>query len=59
MEELLKWYSEYAEDKPHIYFGKERCAAGILKAVQYIDLQPNLSPRDWPRAFQDPRIKSK
>lgn len=52
MEELLKWYSEYAGDKSHIYLAKERCAAGILEAMQHFDLQPNVSPRDRPRAFQ-------
>lgn len=45
MEELLKWHSEYQGDKTHIYLAKERCAAGILEAMQHFDLQPNVSPR--------------
>lgn len=52
MEELLKWYSEYEGDKSHLYIAKERCAAGILEAMQQFDLLPFVSPRDRPRAFQ-------
>lgn len=54
MEELLKWHSEYAGDKSHIYLAKERCAAGILEAMQHFNLQPNVSPRDQPRSFKTP-----
>lgn len=48
MEELLKWHSEHTGDKSHIYLAKERCAAGILEAMQHFNLQPNVSPRDRP-----------
>jgi hypothetical protein len=52
MEELLKWHSEHSGDKSHIYMAKERCAAGILEAMQHFDLQPNVSPRDRPRSLE-------
>ncbi|KAG0601335.1 hypothetical protein M758_11G102400 [Ceratodon purpureus] len=51
MEELLKWHSEHSGDKSHIYLAKERCAAGILEAMQHFDLQPNVSPRDQSRSI--------
>lgn len=51
MEELLKWHSEHTGDKSHIYLAKERCAAGILEAMQHFNLQPNVSPRDRPASF--------
>lgn len=52
MEELLKWHSDHTGDKSHIYLAKERCAAGILEAMQHFDLQPNVSPRDRPGPFE-------
>lgn len=52
MEELLKWHKSYEGDLSHVYLAKERCAAGIMEAMQHFDLQPCVSPRDRPRAFQ-------
>lgn len=51
MEELLKWHSEHPGDKSHIHLAKERCAAGILEAMQHFDMQPNVSPRDRSPSF--------
>jgi len=51
MEELLKWHSEHTGDKSHIYLAKERCAAGILEAMQHFKLLTNVSPRDRPPSF--------
>lgn len=51
MEELLQWHSQHTGDKSHIFLATERCASGILQAMQHFDLQPNVSPRDHPLAL--------
>jgi hypothetical protein len=45
-DELVEWHDEHVGDKSHVFRATERCAAGILQAMQHFDLQPNESPRD-------------
>ncbi|KAH7421183.1 hypothetical protein KP509_13G044300 [Ceratopteris richardii] len=45
-EELLRWYAENGQGNPHIFRATERCAAGIIQAMQHFDFQRNISPRD-------------
>lgn len=46
MDELRQWHSDLQVDKSYIFEAEERCAAGILEAMQHFNLQPNVSPRD-------------
>lgn len=45
-EELLKWHEEHAKDNPNIFLASERCAAGMIEALQRFNLGPSASPRD-------------
>lgn len=45
-EELLKWHEENAKDNPNIILASERCAAGMIEALQRFNLGPSTSPRD-------------
>ena len=45
-DELLQWHADHVGDKSHIFVATERCAAGIIQAMQHFDLQPNVTPRD-------------
>lgn len=48
---MLQWHAEHAGDKSHIFLATERCASGILEAMKHFDLQPYVSPRDYPVAL--------
>lgn len=45
-DELLQWHADQLGDKSHIFVATERCAAGIIQAMQHFNLRPNVSPRD-------------
>ncbi|VVB05642.1 unnamed protein product [Arabis nemorensis] len=45
-EGLLKWHEENAKDNPNIILASERCAAGMIEALQRFNLGPSTSPRD-------------
>jgi hypothetical protein len=45
-DELRQWHAQQVGDKSHIFCATERCAAGIIQAMQHFGLQPNVSPRD-------------
>lgn len=45
-EELLKWHTENALNNSKLIHSSERCADGILQAIDYFKLGPTLSPRD-------------
>ncbi|XP_024013522.1 probable sucrose-phosphatase 3b [Eutrema salsugineum] len=45
-EELLKWHSENAFDNSKVIHSSERCADGIIQAIDHFKLGPTLSPRD-------------
>ncbi|CAN8254683.1 unnamed protein product [Cochlearia groenlandica] len=45
-EELLKWHSENAINNSKVIHSSERCADGIIQAIDHFNLGPTLSPRD-------------
>lgn len=46
MEELKHWYKENGKYNNRLYQAKERCAGGIVEALEKLSLGPHLSPRD-------------
>lgn len=46
MEELRQWYDENGKHNNKVYQAKERCAGGIVEALEKLSLGPHLSPRD-------------
>ncbi|CAN8254590.1 unnamed protein product [Cochlearia groenlandica] len=44
--ELLQWHEENAKDNTNIILASDRCAAGIIEALQRFNLGPSASPRD-------------
>jgi hypothetical protein len=46
MEELKHWYKENGKHNNRLYQAKERCAGGIVEALEKLSLGPHLSPRD-------------
>ncbi|XP_017985221.1 PREDICTED: sucrose-phosphatase 2 [Theobroma cacao] len=54
-EELLQWHEENVKGNPHILRSTERCASGIVQAIEKFTLGPNVSPRDI-RDFRKCRV---
>lgn len=46
MEELIEWHEKHAKDNAKVFRATERCAAGIIQAMQHFQFIPNISPRD-------------
>lgn len=46
MEELREWYEEKGKHNKKLHQAKERCAGGIVEALEKLSLGPHLSPRD-------------
>jgi hypothetical protein len=46
MEELVQWHEKHAVNNAQILRATERCAAGIIQAMQYFNFTPNIPPRD-------------
>jgi len=46
MEELRLWYEANAKHNNKVHQAKERCAGGIVEALEKLSLGPHLSPRD-------------
>ncbi|BBN09473.1 sucrose-6-phosphatase [Marchantia polymorpha subsp. ruderalis] len=47
-EELLQWHEQNAKSRSNVFLATERCAAGIIQAMQHFNFTPNISPRDLP-----------
>lgn len=46
MEELIQWHEKNAKDNANVFRATERCAAGIIQAMQHFNFTPNTPPRD-------------
>ncbi|CAM6100642.1 unnamed protein product [Calypogeia fissa] len=46
MEELIQWHEKHAKDNAKVFRATERCAAGIIQAMQHFNFTPNIPPRD-------------
>lgn len=46
MEELVHWYEKNGKSNDNLLRATERCAGGIVEAIQKFSLGPHLSPDD-------------
>ncbi|XP_057980709.1 sucrose-phosphatase 2-like isoform X2 [Malania oleifera] len=54
-EELLQWHAVNGKNNRNIIHATQRCAAGIIEAIDLFNLGPSISPRDV-RDFSDCKV---